>query len=406
MTEPRNKPDFVEEMTFSKPWRPYQARILRQASRAFRGSQSSPRLRTGVREDRRRSRGSPSDRIAHPGLRPDHRDSGTVDRPARSPTSSTTKDPHWLSRDLRKPGRPHPEHLPVAQFAEFRKEGGVEAVVSALKEARSRHPRRRRGPPSPGELVEVPHHLLKESLDHVSVIALTATPPIDVPAAEWNRYASFCGPVDLEVGVPELVAAGNLCPHQDFRTLQHSLRGRRRRAGALLHAGVSQLRSRPANRYRTGRGLSGFNSPRLLDRGKRRCRIPQAATKPSSSPFRHLPATDRRLHPPVKFARPFSSREKNCLPNCPSNGPRFSSRESSSNFRERIEGTSRNRSEIAGETLVELEGPSYETSERSKRAGSFSGETRKTKNCSGIPLPSWSVSARSSITNSMPRVFS
>ncbi len=48
------------------------------------------------------------------------------------------------------------------------------------------------------------------------VIALTATPPFDVPQAEWNRYVQLCGPLDEEVSVPELVKAGNLCPHQDF----------------------------------------------------------------------------------------------------------------------------------------------------------------------------------------------
>src|SRR5690606_13373093 len=34
--------------------------------------------------------------------------------------------------------------------------------------------------------------------------------------AEWNRYIELCGPLDAEVSVPELVKAGNLCPHQDY----------------------------------------------------------------------------------------------------------------------------------------------------------------------------------------------
>ena len=75
-------------------------------------------------------------------------------------------------------------------------------------------------------MVDEAHHLravwwrcltaLKDAFEDPYVIALTATPPIDVPQAEWNRYAGFCGEVDEEVGVPELVAEGNLCPHQDY----------------------------------------------------------------------------------------------------------------------------------------------------------------------------------------------
>ncbi|MFW9968424.1 MAG: DEAD/DEAH box helicase family protein [Candidatus Thorarchaeota archaeon] len=48
------------------------------------------------------------------------------------------------------------------------------------------------------------------------ILALTATPPYDVSAAEWDRYHSLCGPVDAEISVPELVLDENLCPHQDL----------------------------------------------------------------------------------------------------------------------------------------------------------------------------------------------
>ncbi len=57
---------------------------------------------------------------------------------------------------------------------------------------------------------------LRSALSQASVLALTATPPFDVPAAEWNRYLTLCGPIDAEISVPELVAAGNLCTHQDY----------------------------------------------------------------------------------------------------------------------------------------------------------------------------------------------
>lgn len=69
------------------------------------------------------------------------------------------------------------------------------------------------------------HHLRREwwngleqlatSLADVRILSLTATPPYDASAAEWARYESLCGPIDLEIGIPELVRNGDLCPHQD-----------------------------------------------------------------------------------------------------------------------------------------------------------------------------------------------
>ncbi len=57
---------------------------------------------------------------------------------------------------------------------------------------------------------------VKDALDNPVIIALTATPPYDVPPAEWQRYQNLCGPVDAEIAVPELVLTGDLCPHQDY----------------------------------------------------------------------------------------------------------------------------------------------------------------------------------------------
>ncbi len=74
-------------------------------------------------------------------------------------------------------------------------------------------------------VVDEAHHLRSEwwktltdvhgQLQNVKVVALTATPPYDVSYQEWCRYQEFCGPVDEEISVPELVLDGNLCPHQD-----------------------------------------------------------------------------------------------------------------------------------------------------------------------------------------------
>lgn len=57
---------------------------------------------------------------------------------------------------------------------------------------------------------------LKEKLGNHNLVALTATPPYDVAPAEWKNYIELCGPIDLEISVPELVREGDLCPHQDY----------------------------------------------------------------------------------------------------------------------------------------------------------------------------------------------
>lgn len=69
------------------------------------------------------------------------------------------------------------------------------------------------------------HHLRREwwraldaliaELDDVRIVALTATPPYDAPLAEWRRFEEVFGPIDIEIGIPELVRNGDLCPHQD-----------------------------------------------------------------------------------------------------------------------------------------------------------------------------------------------
>ncbi|HCU34752.1 MAG TPA: hypothetical protein DGT21_04675 [Armatimonadetes bacterium] len=75
-------------------------------------------------------------------------------------------------------------------------------------------------------IVDEAHHLrrewwtslqrLRDHLSDATLVALTATPPLDVPPIEWDRYRRLCGPVDAEVSVPELVKKGDLCPHQDY----------------------------------------------------------------------------------------------------------------------------------------------------------------------------------------------
>lgn len=75
-------------------------------------------------------------------------------------------------------------------------------------------------------ILDEAHHLRSEwwksiiqfrnSLADPNLIALTATPPYDTSASEWDRYVQLCGPIDLEISVPELVREKDLCPHQDY----------------------------------------------------------------------------------------------------------------------------------------------------------------------------------------------
>lgn len=69
------------------------------------------------------------------------------------------------------------------------------------------------------------HHLKNEwwkplfslkKLPNCTLISLTATPPYDSEQSEIAKYFELCGPIDLEISLPELVKEGNLCPHQDY----------------------------------------------------------------------------------------------------------------------------------------------------------------------------------------------
>lgn len=55
-----------------------------------------------------------------------------------------------------------------------------------------------------------------DNLEDIAVVSLTATPPYDVEENEWKRYEEVCGTIDAEISTPELVATGDLCPHQDY----------------------------------------------------------------------------------------------------------------------------------------------------------------------------------------------
>ncbi|WP_337847219.1 DEAD/DEAH box helicase family protein [Sphingomonas sp.] len=124
--------------------------------------------------------------------------------------------PDALSRDLAAPGV-----LTLTSYQaldSLRRSDDLDRLIAALN---------RNGPLT--LVLDEAHHLrrewwkclneLAERLDDVRLVALTATPPYDASYAEWSRYETLCGPIDLEIGIPELVRNGDLCPHQDHLIL-------------------------------------------------------------------------------------------------------------------------------------------------------------------------------------------
>ncbi len=159
-------------------------------------------------------------------------------------------EPDWITTDIRNPGLltittyqalhcaikglangPDEQDDDEAECAEDDDESvGVESIPTHRGEGDS---------PVPANVIEAlktagvetlvvdeAHHLkaswwksleeVRKGLGDPHVIALTATPPYDVPIFEWERYKGLCGAVDVEIGAPEMVREGNLCPHQDY----------------------------------------------------------------------------------------------------------------------------------------------------------------------------------------------
>jgi superfamily II DNA or RNA helicase len=142
------------------------------------------------------------------------------------------KSPSWISKDIKKPG-----FLTVSTYQ------GLHAAFTGKKEEEE-EPENNNNNDTPSStlkttvidtlkrrglktiVVDEAHHLrsawwkslifLKDNISKPTVVALTATPPYDVPPMEWRRYQDLCGPVDAEISVPELVLEKNLCPHQDY----------------------------------------------------------------------------------------------------------------------------------------------------------------------------------------------
>ncbi len=209
MSEPS---PFPPQLRFAHPWRPYQARLLEELDPHL----GDARLHV----------------VAAPGAGKTVLGLEVVRRLGRralvlAPTLTIRNQ--WVER-FRSAFLSGGEPLPA--LIDHRLEAPAPIVVSTYQSLHAAakaggEAGAETGPAGIGTLVlDEAHHLrnewwkvlveLVEASPGLTVVALTATPPLDVTVAEWNRYVTLCGPIDAEISVPELVAAGNLCPHQDY----------------------------------------------------------------------------------------------------------------------------------------------------------------------------------------------
>ncbi len=227
---------FPADVQFSRDWRPHQQRVLDDLERHLQDGHfhlvappGSGKTVLGLEVVRR---------LGHPAL-------------IAAPTIAVREQwvqrlmelflprperPDWVSTDLE-----HPGLLTVATFHALhtasRRQVGLAAGLAAAGVRTL--------------LLDEAHHLrnqwwqtldrVKRALSKPFIVALTATLPLDATQVEWNRYVALCGPVDIEISVPELVRAGSLCPHQDYVHLglptaaeEAEIRAFRTRSAALL----------------------------------------------------------------------------------------------------------------------------------------------------------------------------
>lgn len=233
------KNSFPESMRFRKTWRQYQARILDRLPVYLSdhrlhlvAAPGSGKTVLGLEIVRRLDRPA---LVLAPTIT--IRDQW-VDRLIRSFLEEGPAVPPWVSVDLNRPGL-----LTVSTYqalhsicslacagGALRAEDGSSAASDSEDENSDRIVRRFPEVLSNAGIrtlvVDEAHHLraawwktlsfVAEQLDRPTVVSLTATPPYDVSPFEWQRYEVLCGPVDAEVSIPELVLAGDICPHQDY----------------------------------------------------------------------------------------------------------------------------------------------------------------------------------------------
>ncbi len=139
--------------------------------------------------------------------------------------------PDWISTDLGKPG-----FLTVSTYQ------GLHAVCKSDLVAHQDPVKLLKQAGVQCIVLDEAHHLqaawwksimqVKKVLDPW-LVSLTATPPYDLRAREWERYAELTGPVDIEIAVPALVLEGDLCPHQDYIYLSRPTDEEAKKIGAF-----------------------------------------------------------------------------------------------------------------------------------------------------------------------------
>lgn len=240
---------FPPDTQFRFPWRPYQARVLAELSEHLDDDRlnviappGSGKTVLGLEVVRR---------LNHPTLILSPtitiRDQW-VDRFVQLFLPAPHVKPDWISFDLNRPAfmtvstyqALHSLHTGGSALSESAEESdedsdddGAEDEDDSPPLCRSKWKNSGANPFAPLRqagirtiVVDEAHHLknawwrsltaLRATLKKPVVVSLTATPPYDVSHAEWSRYKTLCGPVDSQIGVPELLLEKNLCPHQDY----------------------------------------------------------------------------------------------------------------------------------------------------------------------------------------------
>ncbi len=230
---------FPENIKFQKTWRSYQSRVLSELKEHLDDNHlhiiaapGSGKTILGLEVVRRLNRPT---LILAPTLA--IRDQW-IDRLVSQFCKDNSGKPDWVSQDIR-----NPAFLTVSTYqglhsaftGEWEKETEDDDNENDIENSDQKHNSRAKGKELLKRLkdkkiktivLDEAHHLrnewwqclidIKTHLDEPTVVALTATPPLDVSPFEWDRYIELCGPVDSEICVPELILEKNLCPHQDY----------------------------------------------------------------------------------------------------------------------------------------------------------------------------------------------
>jgi superfamily II DNA or RNA helicase len=222
----------LDQLKFKHPWRPYQKRVLDELSSHLDDDHLHVVAAPGAGKtilgiEVMRCLGKPAVILA-PTLT--IRDQW-VDRLVNLFMSEP--EPEWISKSLRAPKfltvvtyqALHASFTGEAEETLDEEEGLGKGTASSKPEGDALIDHLRRLGVDTLVLDEA-HHLrkewwkhlttLKQGLEGLTVVALTATPPYDVDYREWQRYEALCGAIDAEISVPELVQCRNLCPHQDY----------------------------------------------------------------------------------------------------------------------------------------------------------------------------------------------